>query len=148
MRNRFKLASFAPFCDQNRPKRKLDNLRILLPDSLLKRSDFQTEFEFPFSSFARSFFFVTCAARYLGIYARDLRAIKCESVTLPPLQKCFCANTHFSRSVKICACPEITNNVLCANFTQPFCHNMKAQYLPRIRCELDRKRQILTDRER
>ena len=56
MRNRFKLASFAPFCDQNRPKRKLDNLRILLPDSLLKRSDFQTEFEFPFSTFARSFF--------------------------------------------------------------------------------------------
>ena len=93
MRNRFKLASFAPFCDQNRPKRKLDNLRILLPDSFLKRSDFQTEFEFPFSSFARSFFSlharpVTLAHTreiYAPSSANQWRCLPCKNVFVQTL---------------------------------------------------------------
>ena len=65
-RNRSELSSSSslPFCNQNRNKRKLDNVRIHSPVWILRRNVFVTEFEL----FLRVFFIVTPAARYSGKY--------------------------------------------------------------------------------
>ena len=89
-RNRFELFSSSPFCNQNRNKRKLDNVRIRSPVRILRRNDFQTEFELFFRCFRRDFFSshlwpVTLAntRHILRAIHSNYGAIKYKSATLP-----------------------------------------------------------------